>query len=100
MYIFTLIAFNLGRPWRKPVYTNTLFMLGLAIVLGYSSVIVMVPAARWSGFEVQYMEGSSLTGFVLGMGLGIGLLILVLQKHVWEPLFLRLKAKYPDKIWL
>lgn len=50
MYLFTLLAFNLGRPWRKPVYTNTLFMVFMAVVLGYSSVIVMVPGARWGEF--------------------------------------------------
>jgi hypothetical protein len=83
MYLFTMVAFNLGQPWRKPVYTNIPFVLWLTVVLGYSSIMIMVPAARWSGFEVQYMDNTALTGFVLGTALGFGLVILCMQKFVW-----------------
>ena len=95
MYIFTLVAFNIGRPWRKPVYTNPLFMIWLSIALCYSLVIIVVPGSRWSEFQVAYIDQSPLTVFVLGMSLGFGIVILVLQKFVWEPFFIWLKTKYP-----
>lgn len=41
MYIMTLLAFSISKPWRKDFYTNPAFMVVLVIMLGYS--LVMIP---------------------------------------------------------
>lgn len=100
MVLFTLITFNLGAPWRQPIYTNRLFMVLFYIVLTYSILIVMVPATRFSEFYIEYMDDISLRGFILGMGMGFGLVIFILQLYVWQPLFRWLRRKYPEKKWI
>jgi uncharacterized membrane protein required for colicin V production len=41
------------------------------------------------------MDDYRILGFVLGIALGFGLTILLLQKLAWEPLSLWLRNKYP-----
>jgi hypothetical protein len=55
MYIFTLLAFSIAKPWRKHFVTNPLFMIVLIIILTYSLVMIVVPAARLSLFRVSYL---------------------------------------------
>lgn len=100
MYIFTLIAFTIGQPWKKPFFTNLPFMIVLFISITYSIIIVMVPAARIPIFNVEYMNYDNINGFVLGMALGFGLFIFILQKAILEPFSLWLRMKYPEKTWL
>jgi cation-transporting ATPase 13A3/4/5 len=100
MYIFTLISFTIGRPWKKPFYTNKPFMLVLFISLTYSILIVMIPQARLAVFSVNFMDNEKVNGFVLGIALAFGLFIFVLEKVVMEPLSLWLRKKYPHIKWL
>jgi hypothetical protein len=83
MYVFTAVAFNIGRPWRKPFFTNPLFMIALIIILTYSILMLAAPITRFSQFYIAYMNDMKINGFVLGLGLGFGLTVLVLQKFVW-----------------
>jgi magnesium-transporting ATPase (P-type) len=78
MYIFTLIAFTIGRPWKKPFYTNKPFMVVLFISLTYSILIVILPLARLAVFEVKYLDSEKINGFVLGVALGFGIFIFIL----------------------
>ncbi len=100
MYIFTLIAFTIGEPWKRSFYTNIPFMIVLVLSLAYSIIIVVVPDSRLALFKVVYMNDSSLNGFVLGTALGFGIFIFILQKAVLEPGSLWLRKKYPENKWL
>jgi hypothetical protein len=83
MYIFTAIAFSIGRPWRKPFFTNIFFMIAFVLVLIYSILILAAPVTRFSQFYIVNMEDMRMNGFILGLGLGFGLTVFVLQKFVW-----------------
>jgi magnesium-transporting ATPase (P-type) len=50
MYIFTLLAFSISKPWRKDFYTNPLFMIVLIVMLSYSLIMIVVPGARLALF--------------------------------------------------
>jgi magnesium-transporting ATPase (P-type) len=50
MYIMTLLAFSISKPWRKEFFTNPFFMGVLLFVLTYSLVMIVVPEARLSIF--------------------------------------------------
>jgi hypothetical protein len=83
MYIFTLISFTIGRPWKKPFFTNKPFMVVLFISLAYSILIVIVPSSRLELFKVQYLDNETVNGFVVGIALAFGISIFVLQKAVF-----------------
>jgi hypothetical protein len=95
MYIFTLIAFTIGRPWKKPFHTNKPFMIVLFISLAYSILIAIVPDSRLAVFSVQYLMDEGLNGFVLGVALAFGIFIFILQKAVLEPVSLWIRKKNP-----
>lgn len=46
IYIFTLLAFSISKPWRKEFYSNVPFTILLVLVLALSSVLVVFPEAR------------------------------------------------------
>lgn len=91
----TLIAFNIGQPWKKSFYTNKIFIFIFAFVFIYSIVIILVPSARLTDFMLDFMVYDSQNWFVLGVGLTFGIGLCLLQKLVWEPLSVWLKARYP-----
>jgi hypothetical protein len=73
MYIFSFIAFSISKPWKKEFYTNIRFMIALTCVFTYSSLIVVVPAARFSLLQIFGMTNKVVT------------------------LYAKLKRAYPDK---
>lgn len=100
MYIFSFLAFSIATPWRKWFWTNIPFMIVLVIIFSYSFIIVVVPDARLSIFEVSWMTVDRLNWFVLGISLLFGFFIYSVQKFILEPVSVWLKEKYPDKKWL
>jgi len=83
MYLATLVSFTLGEPWKKSFYTNKFFMVVLVIVVTYSILIVVVPASRISGFQIDFMTDKALNGFVVGIALAFAFGIFILQKLIW-----------------
>jgi len=95
MYIFTVIAFSIGEPWKKPFYTNFCFMISLTIILTYFILVCAAPVTRLGAFSIVQMDDMRVNGFVLGMGFTFGLGLWGLQSFVWVPLTTYLKTKYP-----
>lgn len=83
LYLCTMLAFSIGGPWRKPFFTNIPFMIVFVLVITYTIVIVVVPDARLEGFQLIYMYDSGLCGFILGVGLGFGIIFFCIQKFIW-----------------
>ena len=100
MYLFTVVAFCIGQPWKKSFYTNKLLVISLLIVFIYCILVVVVPATRWDKFVLVYMNDDNLNGFIVGIAIAFGLTIFLLQKLLWEPLSIWLREKYPEKKWL
>ena len=100
MYIATLLAFSISKPWRKDFYTNPFFMIVLILMLTYSLVMIVVPEARLGIFEISFLNYQPYNWYIFGLALGIGVVLYVVQKFMLEPLFNWLKEKYPEKSWL
>lgn len=58
-------------------------MVVLVIVVTYSILIVVVPASRISGFQIDFMTDKALNGFVVGIALAFAFGIFILQKLIW-----------------
>ncbi|XP_078615049.1 polyamine-transporting ATPase 13A3-like isoform X2 [Branchiostoma floridae x Branchiostoma japonicum] len=43
LYIVLAAAFSKGRPYRRPLYTNYVFMMSLMILLGFSTLLLLHP---------------------------------------------------------
>lgn len=100
IYLFTLLAFNIGTPWRRPVFTNIPIMVIFVIVFVYTCLIVVVTSTRLPEFMVLYINDEQTCGFILGIAVMFGVVIYLLQKLVWEPLAIWLRKSYPEKTWL
>lgn len=50
MYIFTVLAFTIGAPWKRPFFFNPFFLLVLVLIFTYSVLICVVHKARISKF--------------------------------------------------
>lgn len=99
MYIFTVLAFNIGAPWKRPFFTNPFFMLVLAFIFTYSVLICVVYKARISKFHLQRLH-MGWNVMVLGLGLAFGVFMYALQKFLMEPLFNWLRRRHPKISWL
>lgn len=93
IYVFTLLAFSISRPWRKEFYTNVPFTVLLVAVLALSTVLVLVPESRPKFLELDRISYHPLLVFVVVMAWGVGVFLYVLQKHVLEGIFNRRKLK-------
>ena len=83
MYLFSVIAFSISYPWKKPFWTNWVFMLVYSIIFIYSVLIVMVPAARIPIFNMWDLNNSaSFNGMMLGLALIFGIFMYVEQKFM------------------
>lgn len=82
MYIFSFIAFSISKPWKKEFYTNIRFMIALICVFTYSSLIVVVPAARFSLLQIFGMTNKVVTLYVLLVAIMFGMVMYINQKFV------------------
>ena len=56
LYMGTSILFAEGEPFRKPFYTNIIYMVNLLIVFVYNWLLAGVPEARFP--ELEYYGDS------------------------------------------
>jgi hypothetical protein len=79
MYVFSVLAFTISRPWRKGFYTNPFFMMALVIILTYNILIAVVCGARFKSFMLSCFD-SRFQFLLLGLGLSFGLGMYLVQK--------------------
>lgn len=99
MYVFSVVAFSISKPWKKAFYTNPYFMVVLILVFIYNILICVVPESRIPLFFLENFD-MRWQGLICGMGCAYGIFMYVVQKFLLEPLFRSLREKYPDKQWL
>lgn len=96
MYLFSVLAFSIDYPWKRPFWTNWIFMLVYCIIFIYSVLICMVPEARIPLFNMyDFRPEYRYDAMLLGLGLAFGLFMYIEQKFMLEPLFRYLKTKHP-----
>lgn len=42
-YLITAVAFSIGRPFKKPIYTNLSLSLYLMLAISYSYYLILAP---------------------------------------------------------
>lgn len=99
MYLFSVVAFSISKPWKKEFYTNPYFMVVLIIVFAYDIIICLVPEARIPDFFINTFD-MRWQGLLCGLGCAFGVFMYIVQKFMLEPLFRTLREKYPEKQWL
>lgn len=93
MYIFTLLAFSVSKPWRKEFYTNFPFVIVLTLVLAFSSAIIIFPYFRIDYMELSRFSDEGLLIAVLAGSWGFGGVIYFVQKFLLEPWFNKIELK-------
>lgn len=93
MYIFTLLAFSVSKPWRKEFYTNVPFLIVLILVLAFSSAIILFPNFRIDYMELSRFSDEGLMIAILAVSWGVGVVIYFVQKFLLEPWFNRVELK-------
>jgi magnesium-transporting ATPase (P-type) len=99
MYVFSVMAFSISKPWKKTFLTNIPFMVVLTIIFSYSVIICLVPEARIPIFDLDTLD-MRFQGLMCGMGCAFGIFMFIIQKLILENLFNYLREKYPEKGWL
>ena len=82
MYIASLLAFSLAKPWRKDFWTNLPFMIVLVIVLSYSFLMTVAPETRLGLFQMSWMKSDVLNGYVLAVSMTFSFFIYWTQKFI------------------
>jgi phage shock protein PspC (stress-responsive transcriptional regulator) len=99
MYVFSVVAFSISKPWKKEFFTNPLFMVVLIVIFAYNVLICVVPQSRIPDFFIIEYD-MQWQGLVCGLGCAFGLFMYIVQKFMLEPMFRALREKYPEKQWL
>ncbi len=86
-FLASIIGFTITRPWKKEFYTYWPFAVFFFAVLIYTTMMVIWPESRLSVFNLTFLKNPSFNQFMLAIGLGVGLLLIFIQKAVLVPLF-------------
>jgi len=101
LYLFTALAFNISRPWRKEAFTNPPLIIVTLLGVAYNTLIAVVSASRLGVFELSNMPDERNLALTIYLGgLGLSLFLYINQKCIMEPLSERLIKNHPDKKWL
>ena len=112
LYVLTMISFNIAKPWREYFFTNLPLMIMIIFTLAYNQILIFWKAGSFIELHAyDYLpdtqaDGSTLPGdysmrwIIFGASLGFGLVILILQKLIFEPLSIYLIKRYPEYKWL
>ncbi len=101
IYVITMIAFNIAKPWREGFYTNLPLMISIILVTFYNQVIILWADGTWVElFDSVWLPDYTSRWVILGTSWGFGIAIWILQKCLFEPLSNWLVKKYPQHKWL
>lgn len=112
LYVMTMIAFNIAKPWREYFFTNLPLMIAIFFTIAYNQILIFwkdgsfIELHAYDYLPDTQPDGSTIPGdysmrwVIFGASWGFGVLILVLQKLVFEPVSGYLIKKYPEHKWL
>lgn len=101
VYVITMIAFNIAKPWREYFFTNLPLMIAIGLTLLYNHILLFWPDGSFNELHASdYLPDYPIRWIIFGTSWGFCLVILFLQKVVFEPLSNKLVKENPDKKWL
>ena len=96
IYLASVLAFNISRPWRKEVFTNLPLVIVTVLALAYNTILAVVPGGRLGIFSlINLSDNPDVALFIYVAGLGFSIFMYVNQKFILEPLSDWLIRKYP-----
>jgi hypothetical protein len=101
IYVITMIGYNIAKPWREWFWTNPPLVFAIIFALFYNHVLLFWSEASWVLlFDPSWLPNYYTRWVIFGTSWGFGVVIIFLQKVVFEPLAIWLIMKYPQKKWL
>lgn len=101
IYVVTMIAFNIAKPWREYFFTNLPLMIAIVLTLMYNQFLIFWSDASWVEFHASdYVPDYTMRWIVFGASWGFGLVIFVNKKLILDPLSDKLIKAYPHVHWL
>jgi hypothetical protein len=101
IYVITMVAYNISKPWREGFYTNLPLMIMIGLALLYNHIILFWAEGTWVLlFDSKWLPDYNSRWVIFGASWGFGLIIYFLQKVVFEPTSNWLVKKYPQHKWL
>ncbi|XP_078697010.1 polyamine-transporting ATPase 13A3-like isoform X3 [Branchiostoma floridae x Branchiostoma belcheri] len=100
LYIILAAAFSKGRPYRRPLYTNYVFMMSLVMLLGFSTLLLLHPFTPLAKFiELKVDMPFHFRLILLGIISAYCIIVFVVEdfvvgSHVLRKLF-RLRKNLP-----
>ena len=86
-FLASIIGFTITKPWKKEFYTYWPFMAFFLFSLAYTTMMVVWPPSRFSMLNLTFLKSESYNQFMMFIGLGVGLLLIFIQRCVFVPLF-------------
>jgi len=65
MYLFSVLAFNISKPWRKDFWTNIPLLLVVLMALAYNILATLIKEADWEVFELVHLHSQQLRVYLL-----------------------------------
>lgn len=100
LYVMTMLAFNIAKPWREYFFTNLPLMAAVIISVAYNQMLILWEEATWSEFFVSSLPTMNLRWTIFGVSWAFGIVIYINQRAILVPLFDWLAKKYPNVKWL
>lgn len=55
MYLFSVLAFNISKPWRKDFWTNIPLLIMAIVALTYNVLATIIKEVDWDVFELIHL---------------------------------------------
>lgn len=88
LYIGGMLAFSMGRPFRKPFYSNWVFTINIIIITTYNILIIFVKKSRFYELEINQEIKNNWGWCIVGLGF-IWMIIMILFEQIICEILLR-----------
>ena len=100
LYIASFVSFSIEKPWRKRFYTSWPFLLTFLVVGIYSTLIILVPGARFPFWKLYQLSDNQMNLALFCLSGIFSWLMYSNQKYILEPLTNWVKRKNIGKDYL
>ena len=99
LYLAVVTAVSIGKPFRKPFYTNIAFTLNFAILFGYNFLIIYVTDSRLPDLDFNSSVTESFLLLVSGIAIMWGVFIYLFEQLVVVKYFFNLARQRLIKLY-
>ena len=83
LFVATMIAFNIAKPWREYLITNLPLMVVIIITLVYNNTLILWGDSAWADFySNDYIPDGHMRWVIFIASLGFSVVIYIVQKLI------------------